>query len=63
MNAVEQLSSLKLTHQQLEVELEALRRRSHLTPHEEQRARIIKKQKLRAKDRIRVLMAEVRQGG
>jgi hypothetical protein len=60
MNTIEQLSSLKVAHQTLEGELQTLRRRAHLTPIEEQRARIIKKQKLRTKDCIRVLMGEMR---
>jgi hypothetical protein len=60
MNTAEQLSSLEVQHEQLEGELRTLHRRAHLTPKEEMRARIIKKQKLHAKDRIRVLAGQVR---
>ena len=60
MNTAERLSSLKVQHEQLEHELSALRRRAHLTPSEEMRARVIKKQKLQTKDHIRLLMSHAR---
>jgi hypothetical protein len=63
MNAFEKLSSLKVTHEALESELSALRKRPHMTPKEEMRARAIKKQKLVTKDRIRVLAAAARRTG
>lgn len=55
----EQLRSLKDNHERLKGELKTLNRRAHLTPTEEERAREIKKEKLRTKDRIRVLMSRV----
>lgn len=54
-----ELNRLKSAHQTLETELHMLNRRAHLTPAEQQRARIIKKQKLKAKDRIRVLTSRM----
>lgn len=51
-----ELNRLQSAHRNLETELHMLNRRGHLTPSEQQRVRIIKKEKLRAKDRIRVLM-------
>jgi hypothetical protein len=58
--APNQLSTLEAAHSALDLELQALRRRPHMTPSEEQRAKVLKKQKLRAKDRIRVLRSGVR---
>jgi hypothetical protein len=58
--AIHQLEALQVKHQLLESELNGLSRRAYLTPSEEQRTRILKKEKLRAKDRIRVLMSEVK---
>jgi hypothetical protein len=52
MNTPEQLSILKRVHQDLERELELLRRRPRMTPTEERRSRVIRKQKLRMKDLI-----------
>lgn len=49
------LVRLQQAHRSLEAELEDLTRRAYLTPNEEARARAIKKQKLRTKDRMRVL--------
>ena len=46
------LNDLEQRHRGLEAELEALMRRAHLTPIEEQAARELKKKKLSAKDRI-----------
>lgn len=51
----QQLMRLQQAHRSLEAELEDLTRRAYLTPGEEVRARAIKKQKLRTKDRMRVL--------
>jgi hypothetical protein len=50
-----QLTNLEAAHTALELELQTLRRRAHLTPTEEQRANVLQKEKLRTKDRIRVL--------
>lgn len=57
------LSALKATHQRLDYELKLLSRRGRLTPKEQLRARVLKKEKLLAKDRIRVLMTELRLTG
>jgi uncharacterized protein YdcH (DUF465 family) len=54
---VSPLTRLEEAHRSLELELANLTRRTHLTPEEEVRARAIKKQKLKTKDRIRVLMS------
>jgi hypothetical protein len=54
------LEALQVKHQRLEAELNGLTRRAYLTPIEQQRTRILKKEKLVAKDRIRVLMDEVK---
>ena len=59
----DQLSALKAAHRQLDHELKSLSRRGRLTPKEELRARVLKKEKLLAKDRIRVLMSELRLTG
>jgi hypothetical protein len=58
--AIHQLEVLQVKHQRLETELDGLSRRAYLTPSEEERTRILKKEKLRAKDRIRILMNEVK---
>lgn len=62
MNATanNQLTTLEATHRQLEHELRALNRRGRLTPSEEMRCRVLKKEKLIAKDKIRFLMGDVR---
>jgi hypothetical protein len=60
MNTTERLSTLKVQHERLELELENLHRRAHLTPTEEMRARVIKKQKLQTKDHIRLLISQAR---
>lgn len=56
--AEKRLAYLRAAHTALENELSALTRRAYLTPHEQQRTRIIKKEKLHAKDTIRLLMTE-----
>lgn len=58
-----QLTNLEATHNALDGELQALRRRAHLTPAEEQRAKVLKKEKLWAKDRIRVLRLRAKRTG
>lgn len=58
--ASNQLEVLQAKHQLLEAELHGLSRRAYLTPGEQQRTRVLKKEKLKAKDRIRVLMTEVK---
>lgn len=50
MTTTDTLASLRTVHAQLDRELAALRRRAHLTPSEERRTRVLRKQKLRAKD-------------
>lgn len=60
---IEQLDTLKANHARLDSELQSLHRRGHLTPSEQERARIIKKEKLRTKDRIRVLATQARMTG
>jgi hypothetical protein len=50
-----EIQRLQSAHATLKFELQSLSRRAHLTPTEEQRAREIKKEKLRTKDRLRVL--------
>ncbi len=56
--AAKRLDYLRTTHASLEGELDTLNRRAYLTPSEQLRTRQIKKEKLKAKDRIRVLMDE-----
>lgn len=51
-----EIEHLRKTHQCLKGELQLLSRRAYLTPSEQERARILKKEKLRAKDRLRLLM-------
>ena len=51
-----QLERLRTAHRDLDDELLRLTRRAHMTPAEEQRVRVIKKEKLRTKDSIRLLM-------
>ena len=46
------LQDLERQHRGLDAELEALMRRAHLTPVEQQAARELKKRKLDAKDRL-----------
>jgi hypothetical protein len=46
----EQLSTLRQVHQELDRELAGLRRKPRMTPTEERRSRVIRKQKLRMKD-------------
>jgi hypothetical protein len=58
--ATSQLEALTQRHRLLEAELNTLARRAHPTPAEEQRTRILKKEKLRAKDTMRILMDQVR---
>lgn len=58
-----QLGNLEAAHSALELELQALGRRPHMTPTEEQRAKFLKKQKLRTKDRIRVLRMQAQRSG
>ncbi len=52
----QQLERLRAAHRNLDSELHRLTRHAHLTPSEEQRARVLKKEKLRTKDSIRLLM-------
>lgn len=54
-STAQEIERLQRTHANLKTELEMLRRRAYLTPSEEYRARELKKQKLLAKDRLRVL--------
>lgn len=54
-NTIQEIERLKNTHASLKTELQELRRRVYLTPSEEFRARELKKEKLRAKDRLRML--------
>jgi uncharacterized protein YdcH (DUF465 family) len=54
-STTQEIERLQNTHATLKTELESLRRRAYLTPAEEFRARELKKEKLKAKDRIRVL--------
>jgi hypothetical protein len=49
------LNDLEQQHRGLEAELEALMRRAHPTPIEQQAAQALKKKKLDAKDRIEAL--------
>lgn len=56
--AEKRLAYLRATHAALEHELSALTKRAYLTPHEQQRTRVLKKEKLHTKDRIRLLMNE-----
>ncbi len=56
--AAKRLDHLRATHASLEGELDTLNRRAYLTPSEQIRTRQIKKEKLKAKDRIRLLMSE-----
>jgi hypothetical protein len=58
--ATNQLEALHARHQILEVELNHLARRAYLTPSEQQRTRELKKEKLRAKDSMRILMSQVK---
>ncbi len=60
--ATKQLEYLRATHATLNNELELLNRRAYLTPAEQQRTRVIKKEKLRTKDRMRLLMDHVKLG-
>lgn len=46
------LTKLKRLHRLLEFELKSLMRRGHMTPSEQLRATVIKKEKLKAKDEI-----------
>lgn len=52
----QQLERLRTMHRTLDSELLSLTRRAHMTPAEEQRVRVIKKEKLRTKDSMRLLM-------
>lgn len=54
-STAQEIERLKVTHASLKGELEELRRRAYLTPTEEFRARELKKEKLHAKDRLRIL--------
>lgn len=54
--ATNRLDQLRATHTTLERELNALNRRTYLTPAEQQRTRVIKKEKLKTKDTIRLMM-------
>jgi hypothetical protein len=58
--ATNHLEALHARHQLLETELNHLARRAYLTPTEQQRSRVLKKEKLRAKDRMRLLMDQVK---
>jgi hypothetical protein len=58
--ATTQLEALHARHRLLENELSTLARRAYLTPSEQQRSRELKKEKLRAKDRMRILMDQVK---
>ena len=49
------LRDLERQHRGFDAELEALMRRSYLTPVEQETARALKKRKLNAKDRIAAL--------
>jgi hypothetical protein len=57
-----QMDYLRTAHAMLNDELESLNRRAYLTPSEQQRTRVIKKEKLRTKDRIRLLSKQVKLG-
>jgi hypothetical protein len=59
MSSIEKLSRLQELHAQLEYELGLLTRRGHMTPSEQLRARVIKKEKLLAKDLIRTVGSSV----
>jgi hypothetical protein len=50
-------------HQELERELDSLRRRTHLTPDEEAREREIRKLKLAGRDRIEAILRAARAEG
>lgn len=50
-----EIQRLQSAHATLKFELQALSKRAHLTPAEQERARQIKKEKLQTKDRLRVL--------
>jgi hypothetical protein len=50
MTPIEQLRTLRSAHQELDRELLELRRKRHMTPSEERRSLVIRKQKLRVKD-------------
>ncbi len=54
-STAQEIERLKSTHASLKGELQELRRRAYLTPSEEYRARELKKEKLKAKDRLRML--------
>lgn len=54
--AAKRLDQLRATHTTLERELDTLNRRAYLTPAEQQRTRVIKKEKLKTKDSIRLMM-------
>lgn len=54
-STTQEIERLQNTHATLKMELESLRRKAYLTPSEEYRARELKKEKLRAKDRLRLL--------
>lgn len=54
-STAQEIERLKTTHATLKTELEELRRRAYLTPTEEYRARELKKEKLKTKDRLRLL--------
>ncbi len=54
-SATERLTRLQILHTHLESELRSLTRRGHMTPSEQLRAQVIKKEKLKAKDEIQIL--------
>lgn len=56
MPLTDELERLQVAHHNLDRELKSITRHAYLTPHEQQRARVIKKEKLRTKDKMRLLM-------
>lgn len=56
---VTRLEKLQQLHRCLESELKSLTRRGHMTPSEQLRAQVIKKEKLKAKDEISIISTAV----
>ena len=58
MPLTKELEHLRHVHRNLEVELKNITRHAYLTPHEQQRIRVLKKEKLRTKDKMRLLVGQ-----
>jgi uncharacterized protein YdcH (DUF465 family) len=54
-STAQEIERLKVTHASLKGELDELRRRAYMTPTEEFRSRELKKEKLKTKDRLKIL--------